>query len=84
MLNKRIEDYNKTLPILEVYRCVQSEGSRFGRPTILLELQAVPIDVILEKAVGVIAGIPVSILRRGAIYGETFIRYMMIIHTSKK
>jgi len=31
---KRIEDYNKTLPIVEVYRCVQSEGSRFGRPTI--------------------------------------------------
>ena len=34
MLNKRIEDYNKVLPVLEVYRCVQSEGSRFGRPTI--------------------------------------------------
>mgnify|MGYP006082691811 FL=1 len=33
-MNKRIEDYNKVLPILEVYRCVQSEGSRFGRPTI--------------------------------------------------
>ena len=33
-MNKRIADYNKTLPILEVYRCVQSEGSRFGRPTI--------------------------------------------------
>jgi len=31
---KRIEDYNKVLPVLEVYRCVQSEGSRFGRPTI--------------------------------------------------
>jgi 7-carboxy-7-deazaguanine synthase len=31
---KRIEDYNKILPIVEVYRCVQSEGSRFGRPTI--------------------------------------------------
>jgi 7-carboxy-7-deazaguanine synthase len=31
---KRIEDYDKTLPVLEVYRCVQSEGSRFGRPTI--------------------------------------------------
>ena len=30
----KIEDYNKRLPILEVYRCVQSEGSRFGRPTI--------------------------------------------------
>jgi 7-carboxy-7-deazaguanine synthase len=33
-VNKRIEDYNKTLPVLEVYRCVQSEGSRIGRPTI--------------------------------------------------
>ena len=31
---KRIEDYNKVLPIVELYRCVQSEGSRFGRPTI--------------------------------------------------
>jgi len=31
---KRIKDYNKILPILELYRCVQSEGSRFGRPTI--------------------------------------------------
>ena len=30
----RITDYNKVLPIVEVYRCVQSEGSRFGRPTI--------------------------------------------------
>ena len=30
----RIEDYNKTLPIVELYRCVQSEGSRFGRPTV--------------------------------------------------
>ena len=33
---KGIDDYNKTLPILEVYRCVQSEGSRFGRPTIAI------------------------------------------------
>tara|TARA_R110002012_G_scaffold316682_1_gene531930 strand:- start:2312 stop:3106 length:795 start_codon:yes stop_codon:yes gene_type:complete len=31
---KRIKDYDKILPVLEVYRCVQSEGSRFGRPTI--------------------------------------------------
>ena len=31
---KRVKDYDKILPILEVYRCVQSEGSRFGRPTI--------------------------------------------------
>ena len=29
-----IENYTKTLPILELYRCVQSEGSRFGTPTI--------------------------------------------------
>ena len=33
-MNKRIENYDKVLPVLEVYRCVQSEGSRFGRPTI--------------------------------------------------
>ena len=33
-MRKRIEDYDKILPVLEVYRCVQSEGSRFGRPTI--------------------------------------------------
>lgn len=33
-MNKRIDDYNKVLPIVELYRCVQSEGSRFGRPTI--------------------------------------------------
>jgi 7-carboxy-7-deazaguanine synthase len=34
VMKNRIEDYNKTLPIVELYRCVQSEGSRFGRPTI--------------------------------------------------
>lgn len=26
---KRIEDFNKTLPIIELYTAVQSEGSRF-------------------------------------------------------
>ena len=30
----RILDHNKVLPVLELYRCLQSEGSRFGRPTI--------------------------------------------------
>jgi len=34
----RIEDYNKILPINELYRCVQSEGSRFGRPTIAIRV----------------------------------------------
>jgi 7-carboxy-7-deazaguanine synthase len=33
---KRVDNYNKVLPVLEVYRCVQSEGSRFGRPTIAI------------------------------------------------
>ena len=32
--SNRITDYTKTLPVVELYRCVQSEGSRFGRPTI--------------------------------------------------
>ena len=34
LTNPRITNYEKTLPIVELYRCVQSEGSRFGRPTI--------------------------------------------------
>ena len=33
---KRIEDYNKVLPVLEIYTAVQSEGSRQGYPTIVI------------------------------------------------
>jgi len=33
---KRIEDYNKTLGVLELYTAVQSEGSRQGYPTIVI------------------------------------------------
>jgi len=36
--NRRIENYDKMLPINELYRCVQSEGSRFGRPTIAIRV----------------------------------------------
>ena len=32
----RVEDYNKNLPIVEVYTAVQSEGSRQGYPTIVI------------------------------------------------
>ena len=32
----RITDYNKKLPLLEIYPCIQSEGSRQGRPTIAI------------------------------------------------
>jgi 7-carboxy-7-deazaguanine synthase len=35
-MNRRIKNYDKVLPINELYRCVQSEGSRFGRPTIAI------------------------------------------------
>jgi len=35
MMN-RIEDYNKTLPVLEIYTAIQSEGSRQGMPTIVV------------------------------------------------
>lgn len=35
-MGKRIEDYNKVLPILELYTAVQSEGSRAGYPTIVI------------------------------------------------
>ncbi len=30
----RIEDYGKVLPVVELYTCIQSEGSRAGRPTV--------------------------------------------------
>jgi 7-carboxy-7-deazaguanine synthase len=33
---KRIEDYNKTRPIVELYTAVQSEGSRAGYPTVVI------------------------------------------------
>ena len=33
---KRIGDYQKTLPVLELYTAVQSEGSRQGYPTIVV------------------------------------------------
>jgi 7-carboxy-7-deazaguanine synthase len=33
---KRIEDYSKNLPIVEVYTAVQSEGSRQGFPTVVV------------------------------------------------
>lgn len=33
---KRIEDYSKVLPIVEIYTCVQCEGSRAGYPTICI------------------------------------------------
>ena len=36
MASNRIEDYSKILPIVEVYLCVQSEGSRAGMPTIAI------------------------------------------------
>ena len=33
---KRIEDYDKVLPIVEIYTAVQSEGSRAGYPTVVI------------------------------------------------
>ena len=36
MALKRINDYSKTLPVLELYTAVQSEGSRQGYPTIVV------------------------------------------------
>jgi len=36
MALKRIEDYGKTLPVVELYTAVQSEGSRAGYPTVVI------------------------------------------------
>ena len=32
----RVEDYNKNLPVVELYTAVQSEGSRAGYPTVVI------------------------------------------------
>ena len=34
MISAGIKDYKKILPIIELYACIQGEGSREGRPTI--------------------------------------------------
>jgi len=39
---KRIEDYNKVLPIAELYTAVQSEGSRAGYPTVVIRTTGCP------------------------------------------
>jgi len=67
----RIEDYDKILPIVEVYRCVQSEGSRFGR-------------VILVREVGVIVGILLSIRKKEDLALMTLLKFTMRILTLKK
>lgn len=36
MALKRIQDYDKVLPVLELYTAVQSEGSRQGYPTVVI------------------------------------------------
>jgi 7-carboxy-7-deazaguanine synthase len=35
-MNLRVLDYDKVLPVVELYPCVQSEGSRAGKPTICI------------------------------------------------
>ena len=54
---KRIEDYNKTLPVLEVYTAVQSEGSRQGYPTIVIRTTGCTHRCYFFKVGGVIVGI---------------------------
>ena len=61
---KRIGDYQKTLPVLELYTAVQSEGADKVIQLLLLEQLAAPIGVILEKGDGVILGIQVYIQKK--------------------
>jgi hypothetical protein len=72
----RIEDYNKVLPIVELYRCVQSEGSRFGRLQLQLEQQVVLTDAFLEKADGAILGTQVSTQKKEHLHLTTSLKYM--------
>ena len=58
---KRIKDYDKNLPIVEIYTAVQSAHT----------------DVILVKEVGVILGIQVFTLKKENFHLMTLLRHMM-------
>ena len=83
-MNKRITDYTKNLPVLEVYRCVQSEGSRFGRPTIAVRTTGCTHRCYFEKVVGVTVGTLPYIQKGDNSVSTTLSRYMMKILISKK
>ena len=61
---KRIEDYQKTLGVLELYTAVQLEGSRQGYPTIVVRTSGCTHRCYFEKVDGVILGIQVSIQKK--------------------
>ena len=83
-MNKRIEDYTKTLPILELYRCIQSEGSRFGRPTIAVRTTGCTHRCYFGEGGCVIHGTQVFILRKEHLHFRTLLTFMMKTHTLKK
>ena len=60
----RIEDYNKNLPIVEIYTAVQSEGSRAGYSV---------------KEGGVILGIQVYTLRKVNLALMTLLKHIRTI-----
>ena len=66
----RIEDYEKNLPIVEIYTAVQSEGSRAGYPTV---------DVTLVKEDGVIVGILLYILKKVNLLSTILLQCMIRI-----
>ena len=74
---KRIEDYNKVLPVLEVYRCVQSEGSRFGRPTIAVRTTGCTHRCYFGEVDGVILGIQVYTQKKEHLHLMILLKYMM-------
>ena len=78
---KRIEDYNKVLPVLEVYRCVQSEGSRFGRPTIAVRTTGCTHRCYFGAGGWLILGIQVSIQKKVHLHSMILLKYTMKIHT---
>jgi hypothetical protein len=81
---KRIEDYNKILPVLELYRCVQSEGSRFGRPTIAVRTTGCTHRCYFGEGGGVTAGILPSTQKKVDSHSTTLSKSMMRILTLKR
>jgi len=75
----RIEDYNKNLPIVEIYTAVQSEGSRAGYPTVVIRTTGSHIGVISVKEGGVILGIQVYTLRKVNLALMTLLKHIRTI-----
>jgi hypothetical protein len=79
-MNKRVEDYNKVLPIIELYlkeADLVDQQLQYAQPD-------VRIDVSLEREAGVIVGIHPSTQRKEHLRSKILLTSTMRTHTLQK